>query len=167
MTYTDVIKDQTTRSIWSLKNVIACIPEPYWNQKYGAMPLWKHLYHTIHSLDKWYLNPCSYREPGFHVEHLDDLDVQTEKSLTRADITDYLETVEHKLMNYIDHLSDKALAETPDHCEYTKFHLILAQHRHLDMHIGMVMGFLIADTEKWPRVMGLQTEFSDDGSLFF
>jgi hypothetical protein len=26
---------------------------------YG-MPIWKHLYHTLHSLDRWFINPEKY-----------------------------------------------------------------------------------------------------------
>ncbi|WP_242862492.1 hypothetical protein [Clostridium tyrobutyricum] len=50
--YTEIIKDQTKRVLWSINNVIDCISDEYWNKNYCEMPLWKHIYHTVHSLDK-------------------------------------------------------------------------------------------------------------------
>lgn len=58
-----IIKDQTLRTLWSLNNVIDCIPESYWEKEYCEMHLWKHVYHTLHSLDKWYIK----KRNGFSV----------------------------------------------------------------------------------------------------
>ncbi len=33
---------------------------------------------------------------------------------------------------------------------------VLAEHRHLHTHMGMVMGFLVAEKEPWPTVLGLE-----------
>jgi len=167
MNHIEIIKDQTRRSIWSLKNVINCIADEDWTKLYCEMPFWKHVYHALHSLDMWYINPFRYAEPDFHVANLNNLDIQTEKQLTRANIMAYLERVSDKITAYIDSLSDETLSEKPPDCEYTRFQLILAQHRHLDMHIGMMMGFIIANRGEWPRIMGLQSEFSDTEPLFF
>lgn len=167
MTLIEVIKDQTARSIWSLTNVIACVSDEYWNTEYCGMPFWKHIYHTIHSLDRWYINPAKYSEPDFHVDNLNNLDVQIDKSLTRCEIEDYLNHVSEKIMGYLSCLSDEILTEKPCECNYSKFQLILAQHRHLDMHIGMMMGFIISDTGQWPRVMGLESDFIENQSLFY
>lgn len=131
------------------------------------MPFWKHIYHTLHSLDRWYMNPSRYTEPDFHVADLNNLDVMSDKQLTRQDIEMYFDTVSKKIATYLEQLSDEMLTTKPRGSNYTKFQLILAQHRHLDMHIGMMMGFVIADTGMWPRVMGLESDFSDDESLFF
>ena len=38
------------------------------------MPIWKHVYHTLHSLDQWYINPEVYTEPDFHEPNLNSLD---------------------------------------------------------------------------------------------
>lgn len=167
MTMLEIITDQTQRSIWSLRNVIACIPEEKWDREYCSMPFWKHAYHTIHSLDRWYINPERYFEPSFHIDNLNNLDIQTDKRLSRQDIDCYLNDVSPKIADYLTGLSDKVLAEKPEGSKYTRFHLILAQHRHLDMHVGMMMGFIVADTGQWPRVMGLESVFSESQSLFF
>lgn len=30
------------------------------------MPIWKHVYHMLHSCDQWFINPNEYTEPDFH-----------------------------------------------------------------------------------------------------
>lgn len=49
--YTEVIIDQTRRTLWSLNNVLDSIPDSYWEKEYCEMPLWKHVYHTIYSIN--------------------------------------------------------------------------------------------------------------------
>lgn len=50
------------------------------------MPLWKHIYHMLHSLDQWYINPRVYIQPSFHEKDLNNLDVQSNRRLNRMDI---------------------------------------------------------------------------------
>ncbi len=75
MSYMSIIKDQTYRSRQSLHNVVQGIPDKYWGITYSEIPIWRHIYHTVHSLDKWYVNPARYEEPEFHIKKLDDLNV--------------------------------------------------------------------------------------------
>lgn len=157
--YTAIIKDQTLRTLWSLNNVIDCIPESYWEKEYCEMPLWKHVYHTLHSLDRWYINPFVYKEPPFHTEYLYDLNVKIDGYLSRELIKQYYIQIKDKILSYLDGLNDEDLLEKPEQCPYNRFTLILAQHRHLDMHIGMLMGYVIAGEGLWPRVLGLTSEF--------
>lgn len=154
--YTDSIRDQTLRALWSLKNVMACIPEDLWNRVYCEVPLWKHLYHTLHSLDRWFINPRDYEEPDFHVKDLNNLDVQSASGLSRTQMEHYFLKIETKIHAYLDDLSDAMLLSRPENCELTRFALILGQHRHLHSHMGMLMGFIIEHTGKWPRVVGLE-----------
>ena len=35
---TAVIKDQTWRALWEVKNVIDCVPDELWDETYCAMP---------------------------------------------------------------------------------------------------------------------------------
>lgn len=152
------IKDQTRRTLWSLNNVIDSIPDDYWEKEYCEMPLWKHVYHTLHSLDMWYINPLVYDEPSFHTEDLNNLDVKTNGFLSRELMKEYYNQIREKIISYLNELCDEELLETPPQCPYTRFNLILAQHRHLDMHIGMIMGYVIAGEGMWPRILGLQSE---------
>lgn len=152
------IADQTERALWELKNVIDCMDDNDWNRLYCDMPLWKHIYHTLHSLDCWYINPRDpyYQEPAFHAANLNNLDIVTEKQLTRAELDNYYTAVRVKISAYAAALTDEQLLEKPENCEWTRFTLILAQFRHLHTHMGMLMGFLIDDHGLWPRIVGLE-----------
>lgn len=160
MTSKHVLMDQTSRSLWSLRNVIDTIPDGFWERPYCGMPLWKHLYHTLHSLDQWYINPFFYRDPSFHTEGLNDLDAVTEGFLSKATLSRYFDEIQKRVKTHLEGLDEESLAEKPVRCPYTRFHLILAQHRHLDMHIGMLMGFLIAGQGLWPRVASIDTDLA-------
>ena len=154
--YTAIIRDETNRALWEVENVIACVPDALWDACYGDMPLWKHIYHMLHSLDQWYINPRVYTEPPFHVPDLNNLDVPSPVRLGREEIGRYFDAVKQKIAAYDDELTDGVLLQKPAHCEWTRFTLILAQYRHLHSHMGMLMGFMIADTGQWPRTIGLE-----------
>ena len=160
-TLIEIIEDQTTRALWEVRNVIDCVPDELWNRNYCEMPCWKHIYHMLHSLDLWYINPRdeNFCEPDIHEKDLNNLDVISKKSLSREEINDYLKSIEKKLKEYISSLTDRELLECPVGCEYCKFTLILAQFRHLQSHMGMIMGFIIDDTGLWPNVLGLEKPF--------
>ena len=82
-TLTAIIKEQTDRALWEVKNVIDCVPDDLWDKKYCDMPCWKHIYHMLHSLDLWYINPRArkLREPSVYVNALTNLDVVSAKQL--------------------------------------------------------------------------------------
>lgn len=147
-TLNEIIDDQTKRALWEVKNIIDCVPDCLWNKEYCDMPLWKHIYHTLHSLDLWFINPRdkNYLEPSIHSENLNNLDAVTSKTLSRNDIDNYFSQIRIKIDKYISNLTDEELLDFPENCEYTKFTLILAQFRHLHTHMGMIMGFIIDDT---------------------
>lgn len=155
---TMVIKDQTDRALWEVKNVIDCVPDELWSREYCEMPLFKHIYHMLHSLDLWYINPNdpSYREPDIHIDSLNDLDEKTERFITKTEINDYYMAVKNKITAYTNFLNDGMLNERPVDCSHSKFELILAQFRHLHTHMGMIMGFIIEATGQWPTVLGLE-----------
>lgn len=44
-----IIEEQTRRALWEVNHVIACIPESLWDKCYCEMPIWKHVYHRLHS----------------------------------------------------------------------------------------------------------------------
>lgn len=73
----EIIEYQTKRALWEVKNVIDCVPDSLWNKEYCDMPLWKHIYHMLHSLDLWFINPRDkhYCEPSIHSENLNNLDI--------------------------------------------------------------------------------------------
>jgi len=156
-----IIKDQTYRALWEVKNVIDCVPDELWNKAYCEMPCWKHIYHMLHSLDLWFVNPGDkdYTEPDIHEKELNSLDVIPSKYLLREEINHYFSDIDIKIKTYLSQLTDDQLLDSPPDCEYNRFTLILAQFRHLHSHMGMIMGFIIDDTGLWPRVLGLENSF--------
>lgn len=161
--FVEIIREQTRRALWEVKNVIDCIPDELWDKEYCEMPCWKHVYHMLHSLDLWYINPRdkNYREPAIHEENLNNLDVVSQKRLSREEINRYFSDIDGKINAYLKQLTDEMLREYPEDCEWSRFTLILAQFRHLHSHMGMLMGFIIDDTGLWPRVLGLTQPFPE------
>ena len=163
--YTEIIKDEANRALWEVHNVIHCIPDELWDKPYCEMPLWKHVYHMLHSLDQWYINPRVYTQPPFHEEDLNNLDVKSNERLSRQDIEQYFAHVRKKISAYNKTLTDDLLLQKPKACEWDRFTLILAQHRHLHSHMGMLMGFIIEDTGMWPKVLGLELTIPEGSNL--
>jgi hypothetical protein len=124
------------------------------------LPVWKHVYHTLHSLDRWFINPNRYTEPSFHVDGLNSLDESSEKTLSRGELLDYFETIKLKLRDYISGLTDEQLSEPPESCERSRLSMILGAYRHLYAHLGNINATTILETGKWPRVKGF--DFSPD-----
>ncbi len=164
--FTKVIRYQTDRALWEIKNVMDCVPDNLWEKEYCDAPMWQHIYHMLHSLDVWYINPNddNYTEPEIHRENLNNLDIKPDKFalLSRDDINNYYQKIKDKLNVYLSDLNDVKLLEKPGKCAYDRFTLILAQFRHLHSHMGMIMGFIIDDTGLWPRVLGLQRPIPTD-----
>ena len=71
---------------------------------YGA-PLWRWVYHALHSADKWFINPCVYDEPPFHEEGLDNPDKPASVVLSDEQLLEYLDSVEQKTYAYLDSLT--------------------------------------------------------------
>lgn len=156
--YMDIIRDLTDRALWEVKNIIDCVPNDLWDKCYCEMPMWKHIYHMLHSLDLWFINPrdIHFIEPKIHEKDLNNLDVFTDRKVSRDEINQYNTQITVKIKKYLSETNDDELLLMPDNCEYTRFTLILAQYRHLHSHMGMIMGFIIEDTGMWPRVVGLE-----------
>lgn len=120
------------------------------------MPIWKHVYHMLHSCDQWFINPNEYTEPDFHVPGLNSLDIPSEKSLSRDQLAAYLESVRSKIMAYVDSLTDEQLYEVPNGCKLNRLGMILSQYRHFYAHLGNINATTIIETNKWPRVVNAE-----------
>ena len=152
----DDIRELTERALWETENLIACIPDALWDKRYDGLPMWKYVYHTLYSMDRWYINPCdpSYHDPAFHTPTLASLNDSSEgEALTRAQIEGYFAAIREKLRCYLEELTDNMLTEVPPGCEFTRMRLILGQLRHWHRHMGLIYGFIVQDTGKWPFVL--------------
>jgi hypothetical protein len=158
--YNAVVGEMTVRALWEAQNVIDCIPDEMWDKEYHDAPVWQYVYHMLHALDQWYINPRAqdFVEPPVHAPLLQDLDIYPAVHLSRREINEYFYSIKAKLSLYLTSLHDEDLLQCPPGCEWTRFTLILAQIRHLHMHMGMLMGFILAQTGRCPRVVDLEEE---------
>ena len=118
------------------------------------MPIWKHVYHMLHSCDQWYINPSEYTEPDFHEPNLNSLDIKSTKILSRDELLQYLASVKLKIMKYLDELTDEMLYDIPSCCKSNRLGIIFSQFRHFYAHLGNINATTIIETNKWPRVVG-------------
>ena len=131
---------------------------------FSNMPIWKHVYHMLHSCDRWFINPNHYEEPPFHEPDLNSLEYPNEKVLSRGELILYFESIKVKIFDYLENLTDDQLSDYPSNCSYTRMALILGQFRHLYAHLGNINATTVIATGEWPRVVGLDGDLSD--SLF-
>ena len=161
----DDIRYLTERALWETENLMKCIPDELWEKCYDGIPMWKYLYHTLYSMDRWYINPCDadYTNPEFHTDTLADLNVVPKdgESLARTQLEGYFGQVREKIQNYIAELEDSVLCENPENCDMSRFRLILGQFRHWHRHMGVIYGFIIEDTGKWPYVLNMRNAYPD------
>lgn len=156
------IKYLTERALWETENLMKCIPDELWDKRYDDIPMWKYCYHMLYSMDRWYINPCdpSYQNPEFHTETLADLNViPGEERLDRDQLECYFDRIRKKIREYLAVLTDDDLAGQPEGCDMSRLRLILGQFRHWHRHMGVIYGFLIEDTGKWPYVLNMNGKY--------
>lgn len=158
----DDIRYLTERALWETENLMKCIPDELWMKRYDGIPMWKYLYHTLYSMDRWYINPndSSYQNPQFHTETLADLNViPKDEVIEREKMETYFYRIRDKIQKYIAALEDVDLSKQPEDCSMSRFRLILGQFRHWHRHMGIIYGFIIEDTGKWPYVLNMNREY--------
>ena len=159
----DDIRYLTERALWETENLIACVPDELWDKRYDGIPMWKYLYHMLYSMDRWYINPSDpdYRDPAFHTPVLNNLNVVPEEgeTLPRETVTEYFAHIKDKITAYLDTLTDDMLGDCPQYCSMSRLRLILGQFRHWHRHMGLVYGFIVEDTGKWPYVLNMNGEY--------
>lgn len=161
----DDIRFLTNRAIWETENLMKCIPDELWDKRYDGIPMWKYLYHTLYSMDRWYMNPCdpTYHNPKFHMENLADLNViPKDEYLERNLLENYFVQIKDKIQGYIEKLDDNDLSGKPEDCDISRFRLILGQFRHWHRHMGIIYGFIVADVGKWPYVLNMDGKYPED-----
>ncbi len=67
----DSIRNQTKQIFQNIEILLEVIPANEFDTIKGGFKTWKHFYHLIHSLDKYFIEPSNYEEPEFHIKYLD------------------------------------------------------------------------------------------------
>ena len=127
-----------------------------WNANLCGAPAWRYIYHTLHSADKWFINPSKRNdepEPPFNTPGLDWPDTLSDVQLNREMLYAYYDQVRQKILDYCDSWNDSQLNERPQGCTGTRLGLALSQFRHMYAHIGILNGVTIANTNRYPRVI--------------
>ncbi|MDD3244455.1 MAG: hypothetical protein PHD32_12175 [Eubacteriales bacterium] len=164
-TLVKMIQEQTELIFCNMSISMKTCP---WEGQICGTPVWRYFYHTLHSCDKWYRNPNAFAEPAIHAPALDKVDLPCDKTLTEKELWDYFDAVRGRTLAYLNELTDAELYEKPQGCPYTRLELVLGQFRHFMCHIGIFDGLTIAQTGKYPTVLGLEgwQEKLRDGKLY-
>lgn len=147
----ETIKRQVIPNFINLETAIKTYDR---DAKVCGVPAWRYAYHTIHSADKWFINPYDYDEPQFHEDGMDNPDNPCRIVLTDRELLSYLKTVREKTIDYLDGLNDEELYDKPEKCKFTRLELVLGQFRHISMHTGMLNGMTIERTGRFPVFVG-------------
>ncbi len=126
----------------------------------------RYLFHMIHSMDKYFINPYAYTYDAGVAGGIDEnysvIDEAREGYIPndgfvvpRETLSAYLAFVKQKIFAYLKTLTDDALAEKPEGCPYTKLALILGQYRHTMFHDGLSEAVTFASKGEWLPYTGL------------
>ncbi len=151
----DIINQQTNVLFQNIQITLDGISDVEIVPKFSDMPYWKHVYHMLHSLDQWFLNPNEFEEPLYHVENLNSLFIHCDKVLGKEELQNYFNSIKEKISSYLFSLQEEELGGNPENCTFSRLSLILGQYRHLSYHIGLIHCFIRDETGNWPTFMGL------------
>ena len=158
-----IIKDMVKPNFLNIRTSIQTYDR---NALCCGAPCWRWVYHTLHSADKWFINPFAYEEPEFHEDGMDDPDKPCSVVLSDEQLLEYLDRIEMKTIEYLDSLTDNMLYDKPEQCRYTRMELILRQFRHISFHIGMLNGQTAVATGQFPMWVSETSKYVDDGIFF-
>jgi len=129
-------------------------------------PLWRQLYHMLHSMDQRFINPFDYsdhRPDGFTIAALNaPIDMP---ALTKGELLPYYRQVKLRIQRYLSTLTVSSLQERPPRCRFSRFELLLGQFRHVMFHIGMIHGCILMRKGEIPNYVGLSDPVKPVGLL--
>ena len=159
----EIILKQTKTLLKNIENQIigadlSCMIDNVNNSRY--------LFHAIHSLDKYFINPYQYEYEADKIIDIDeDYSIISEKRdgykaaegfvIPRQKLQRYFDFIKAKIENYLVNLTDEELVQNPLNCPYTRLDLILAQFRHLMFHAGMSEVATFHTNGQWLEYKGL------------
>ena len=134
----DSVRQQSIQIFKNIESIFDVVTDGNIGSRIGVFPVWKQLYHLLHSMDKNWIDPSDYVEPAFHVKNLDIIFLESDTALDRDTLYRYFIQVRERLETYLAGLDDAALERKIRFrdLELTGLELILAQFRHIFYHIG-------------------------------
>ena len=119
-------------------------------------PLWRQLFHMLHSMDQWFISPFEYEDGWENGHQINALNTEIDMpAISRKELLSFFLRVEAKVEDYLTGLTDSDLFETPTECRFTRFELILGQFRHINFHIGMIHGCILMKNGEIPDYFGI------------
>lgn len=126
----------------------------------------RYIFHYLHSLDRFFMNPVGYVYEGEKLfgidENLSVIDPKREGYISdtsivisRQQLLDYLDYIKLKIDAYFETLTPENLLQKPEGHEYTRLELILAQFRHMMWHIGVSSAITFNSKKEWNEFTGL------------
>ena len=85
----EMIKRQTNVLFQNIQSTFDEVTDIQIVPEFSDMPIAKHVYHMLHSLDQWFINPYIFEEPDFHIDELNSLSVYSDKVLTKEKLQKY------------------------------------------------------------------------------
>jgi hypothetical protein len=132
------IKMQSKQIFQNIDCIFDVVNEDNINNKTGVFPVWKQIYHMLHSIDQNFINPSDFSEPDFHSKNLNVIFLESNETLDRNQLYEYYQQIQKKIELYLNNLTDNILNEVIifKDMKLTKMELIMAQFRHIFYHIG-------------------------------
>jgi hypothetical protein len=153
----DSIRTQSKQIFANIQSILDVVNEENLNSTIGVFPVWKQLYHLLHSMDQNFVDPADFTEPSFHTKNLDVIFLEAGESPGLARLVEYFEHVRVKIEAYIASLDDRSLEVTVAFRDMrlTRMELILAQFRHIFYHVGYLHCCFKTLNGKTPDYVGL------------
>ena len=152
----EIINDQASRLFTNTEYASEYVDDALLSKMICKWPLWRQLYHMLHSMDQWFINPFDYRDhrpDGFTIAALN---AEIEMApLRKTELTEYYDSIRAKVKAHLSNLTVESLTEYPPDCKFTRFDLLLGQFRHIMFHIGMIRGCMLMERDEIPNYMGL------------
>ena len=142
-----LIRRQTTILFSNVDEILNTINDSQLdNAGSWGWPVGEQIYHLLHSLDQWFINPYDYVEPAW---------LPPDARLSKSELVAYFASIRAKVEQYLETLEDQALREYPKGSRFARLELILGQYRHLMYHIGLLHGCLRSERGQLPEFIGL------------
>ena len=131
-----------------LKNINSVVQSANLEAEFDGLNASRFIFHTLHSLDKWFVNPAEYKydenSSGGVAENLsvisssrEDFDAAPGVVIPRENLEKYAVSVAQKIRNYLANLSDKM------------------QVRHVMCHVGISSAINFQNGNGWLKYFGL------------
>ena len=151
-----IIRSQSTQLFKNTEYLFDYVDNRLLAEKICKWPLWRQLYHLLHSMDQWFINPYMYkdqREDGYNIAALSS--DCNRPPLTKEELFEYYRMIKGKVGDYLGSLKEASLSEYPEGSKFTRLDLVLGQFRHIMFHIGMIHGCILMKNGEIPNYVGL------------